>query len=121
MFRTFALAATAALISTAAIAGDKFVEIANQDDDRVIARAISQTGVSGNSFNSVASSADIFADLAAQEDDRTKVRALSGTAVSGTVSSKNVLSVSALEVALKHAIEDDNRTLAAHLKAQLGR
>ena len=121
MFRTFVIAATAALISTAAVANDKFVEIANQDDDRAIARAISQVGVSGKSFTSVPSAAGIFADLAAEEDDRTKARALSGTAVNGTLSTKNVASISALEVALKHAIEDDNRTLAAHLKAQLGR
>lgn len=64
----------------------------------------------------------IFIDLAQQDDDRAAVRALSQSASNGvTFSSKNTLRISALEVALKHALENDDRQLARHIAKKLGR
>lgn len=63
----------------------------------------------------------IFIDLAAQDDDRAAVRALSKTGASGPAFSSKGAAVSPLEVALQHALENDDRQLAAHIAKKLGR
>lgn len=63
---------------------------------------------------------DIFVSLAMQDDDRAAVRALRGQTGAGVAFSSKGGSISALEVAYKHALENDDRQLAKHLAAKLG-
>ena len=115
MFRTLTLAAATALVAGTAFANDAiFLELAKQDDNRALVQALE------NDFNTAPSAKvqGIFAEIAAQDDNRVVEDAITG---GQAFSSKNAPGVSPLEVALKHAIESDNRALIASLEAKLGR
>lgn len=123
MFRTLALAVIAALSSSAVLAGSNeiFMRLAAEDDDRTMFRAVTRVGVSGIPFYPTIATNAYHVALAAQDDDRIHVRALTKTDVTGArISTKSPPAISALEVALIHAIESDNRILAAHLMMRLG-
>lgn len=65
--------------------------------------------------------ADTFLAPSFESSDFIAGKAIDTPKQRSTFSTKNTGHVSALEVALKHAEEDDNRALAAHIRAQLGR
>jgi len=114
MFRTLTLSAIALTAATTfASAENIFVDLAMQDDDRAAVRALT---IEGNPTDAT----EIFADLAAQDDDRAAQRALTGQSTSGVAFSSKGSNISALEVAYKHAVENDDRQLAKHIAAKLG-
>jgi len=122
MFRTITLSVIAVVAATSfASANDIFVDLAKQDDDRAAVRALSKTNVNGVPFSSKGNGAqDIFISLAKQDNDRAAVRALSGKSSSGVAFSSKGSNISALEVAYKHALENDDRQLARHIAKKLG-
>ena len=124
MFRTVTLTAAALMAATTfASANDIFVGIAQQDNDRAAVRSLTKTGLSGLSFSSRGDAArDIFLSLAEQDNDRAAVRALSRrNRTSGVSFSSKGGRISSLEIAYRHALENDDRQLARHLAKKLGR
>ena len=88
---------------------------------RTLILAAATALVAGTAFAGGVSPQDAFVRHAIESNERANAAAIANGADEVVTFSTKSPSVSALEVALKHAEENDNRQKAAYLRAQLGR